>query len=244
MSIAALVVALAAGVVMGMFGAGGSILVVPMLVHVAAVDPRTATTASLVVVGVTSLITCALDFGRVRIKIAAAFALAGIPGAYVGSLVSQRLEPTTLMLLFASAMIMMALTMLRQRRFDASQEPSVSKIIPVAFGIGILTGTVGVGGGLLIVPSLLVFGGVTMADAIGTSLVIITINCVSGLVARSPDLFAVPWGITLLFTLASVVGSLLGLAIAKRMSVMGLRRAFAVFVLGLGLFELAMNLPV
>jgi len=246
MSIVALIISFATGILMGMFGSGGSILIIPILVHLAGLDPRTATTASLVVVGLTSLIACVQHAisGGVRMKVAGAFALAGIPGAYIGSRAMGTLSPTMLMLFFACFMIVMALLMLRQRRFEPAPEPSPAKIIPIGLGIGVLTGVIGVGGGLLVVPSLLVFGGVTMADAIGTSLVIITINCVSGLRGRLPGSNTIPWDITLGYALAAVAGTFIGHAIAKRMSVAGLHRSFAIFVLVVGLFELANNLPV
>ncbi len=235
----ALALAVAVGVVLGLLGAGGSILTVPILMFFAHVGAKSAVISSLVVVGTTSLV-AALQHrrkGTVRFRVALSFAATGIPGAVLGGWLSRPLAPRTIQLAFAGVMVASALGMLF-RRDRASGEASAEArgfspgALGVGFFVGLLTGVVGAGGGFLIVPALVLLAGVPMGDAVGTSLVVIAFNCAAGLLGKWGSA-PVDWPLTLGFTACAVGGSFLGLGLTGRVSATGLRRAFALLVLGI-----------
>jgi len=107
-------------------------------------------------------------------------------------------------------------------------------ILLVGAGVGVITGLVGIGGGFLYVPALVLLGGVAMKQAVGTSLVLIVISCMSGLVTYVLHRVALPWQATLLFTGIAIVGVLVGSRLVKSVSTTALRRGFAVFLLVMG----------
>ena len=158
---------------------------------------------------------------------------ASLPAATLGALASRRLDGGVLMLLFATVMAASALAMLFRKGDGASGRPLVVwKMLPVGFGVGLVTGVVGAGGGFLIVPALVVFGGLAMQEAVGTSLVAITLNCAAGLVGKLGSA-PVDWTLTLAFAAVAVGGSFLGFLVGRRVSPAGLRRVFAWFVLAI-----------
>jgi hypothetical protein len=106
--------------------------------------------------------------------------------------------------------------------------------------VGLLTGIVGVGGGFLIVPALVIWGGVAMTAAIGTSLLVIALNCATGLAGYAGRI-AVPWGDAGAFIAVAVVFALAGTALAGRVPAARLRHGFAVFLLAIGAFVLYRN---
>jgi uncharacterized membrane protein YfcA len=109
-------------------------------------------------------------------------------------------------------------------------------------GVGFLTGFLGVGGGFLVVPALIFLLGMEMRDAVGSSLVVITLNSAAGVAGHLND-GAFPWGPILFFVLAGIMGLLVGLQVTRRISATRLRQAFAGFVFALGVTLLAINLP-
>jgi uncharacterized membrane protein YfcA len=228
----ALGLATAVGVVLGLLGAGGSILGVPILIFFAHVDPRSAVVASLVIVGATSLV-AALQHarsGRVRLSVALWFAATGMPAAWLGGRISRGLTPRLTMFVFAGVMVASALGMLFRSERPPAERQALGQMLAVGFGVGLVTGFVGAGGGFLIVPALVLFAGVPMRDAVGTSLVTIALNCTAGLAGKW-DSAPVDWRLTLSFTACAVAGSFIGLALSKRVSAQSLRRTFAVLVL-------------
>jgi uncharacterized membrane protein YfcA len=237
----ALALALCVGIVLGLLGAGGSILTVPILIFFAHVGPKSAVISSLVVVGTTILVAAIQHRrkGRVRLRVAISFALTGIPGALLGGWLSRPLSPDTIRLLFAGVMVASAIGMLFRREGKQSAEPPRRGFSPAAvaigFFVGVLTGVVGAGGGFLIVPALVLLAGVPMGDAVGTSLVVITLNCVAGLAGKWGSA-PVDWRFTLEFTACAVGGSFLGLGLTGRVSPRMLRRVFALLVLGIAVF--------
>lgn len=230
----ALALATGVGLVLGLLGAGGSILTVPILIFFAKMDPRAAVVSSLVVVGVTSLVAAVQHAvqGRVRLTTALLFASAGIPGAYLGALLSRPLPARTVQLVFSAVMVLSALAMLFRRERAARGTRSTAGVLAVGFAVGMITGVVGAGGGFLIVPALVMFASVPMHDAVGTSLVTITLNCAAGLAGKW-GAAPVDWPLTLAFTACAVAGSFAGLALSRRVSAAGLRRAFALLVLAI-----------
>jgi uncharacterized protein len=230
----ALIPAVFVGVVLGMLGAGGSILTVPILIFIARVDARSATVTSLVVVGVTSAIAAVQHWraGRSRPKVALLFALAGAPGAIAGAWLSRQLTPRATMLIFSAVMVVSALGMLFRRERETPHERSAPGIAAVGLMVGAITGVVGAGGGFLIVPGLVLFAGVPITHAVGTSLITITLNCAVSLAGKWGSA-PVDWRFTLAFTAVCVAGSFAGLALSKRVQAATLRRAFAALVLAI-----------
>lgn len=248
---ATLGLALLVGVSLGLLGGGGSILTVPILTAVAGVDPRAAIASSLLVVGVTSAVSFVQHAraGRVRWRIGGLFGAAGAVGAVLGGLVGAQLPSTLLMLLLAATMVAAAIAMLRRRASadeSARPRPRTALILLPGAAVGVLAGLVGAGGGFLIVPALAVLAGLPMAAAVGTSLMVIAMQTLVGLVAQ-PALADVPWQLILPFTALAVVGSAIGTALTGRIRDRVLRRAFAALILlvaaGLTAQQLLVLLP-
>jgi uncharacterized membrane protein YfcA len=236
----------AIGLSLGLIGGGGSIITVPVLVYVLKVEAHEAVGMSLAVVGVTSLIGVALHHRRstVEMRTGTLFGLSGVLGAYFGSRLTYLLSPAALLLSFAGLMFFIALLMLIKRRGDQDQvarkERSTTKVVIAGLLVGVLTGFLGVGGGFLIVPALLLFGGLTMKEAIGTSLLVIAMNCASGLLGHlSYGGFDV--GLSALVTAFAAAGTLVGTLLSHKISPAHLRNAFALFVIAVALFLVAKN---
>jgi len=250
--IIALTLALLVGVSLGLMGGGGSILTVPILTYVLDMPPHEAIAASLFIVGVTSIAGMASHAraGRVRWKTGAVFGLAGMAGAFAGGILGGFISGTLLMVLFAVMMTLTALAMIRGRRPTASDtaQGSTTTTLPLArvlgdgFLVGIATGLVGAGGGFLIVPALNLLGGLPMTVAVGTSLLVIVMKSFAGFAGY---LFSthIDWPVVLTFTAIAIAGSFLGTLIAGRIPERALRKAFGFFVLAMGVFVLAQELP-
>lgn len=226
-----LLAAIAIGISLGLLGGGGSILTVPALVYWAGLPPFEATSSSLVVVGLTS-VSAALQHarrGHLRFRAALLLAATGIPGSFAGSILSRRIPETTLLLLFACVMIAAGLAMVFRPAWQTAARGSTRRVLAAGIGVGVMTGFFGVGGGFLVVPTLVLFAGVPMIDAVGTSVAVIAFNCAAGFAGR----FSAPihWIATLEFTLVAIAGSFLGAFLVPRIPVTGLRWAFGVFVL-------------
>ncbi|XPP27489.1 MAG: sulfite exporter TauE/SafE family protein [Leucobacter sp.] len=244
----ALALAALVGVSLGLLGGGGSILTVPILTYVLGMEPREAIAASLFIVGATSAVSMIghARAGRVRWKTGAFFGIAGMAGAFAGGLLGGLIPGAVLMILFAVMMIVTATAMIRGRKDRAAsaaehQRPIV-RILIDGFLVGIATGLVGAGGGFLIVPALNLLGGLPMAIAVGTSLLVIAMKSFAGL---GGYLFSVHlhWPIVLAFTATAVAGSFAGVALAGRLPERALRKSFGVFVLVMGAFVLVQEVP-
>ena len=238
------------GLSLGLIGGGGSIITVPVLVYVIGVEAHEAVGMSLAVVGATSLVGSFLHYrrGGVQLKTGLIFGAAGIVGALLGSPLTLLLSPSTLMLTFAMFMLVVAALMLRRKASDervetAEKALSVWKALVAGLGVGILTGFLGVGDGFLIVPALVMFGGLGMKDAIGTSLFVIFLNCVAGLVGHASQNHF-DWNLIALVTVLAVTGTIFGTLLSHRVASKKLQKGFALFVLGVGVFLVAKNYPV
>ena len=239
------------GVVLGTLGGGGSILTVPILVYVAGYDPKEAIGMSLAVVGVTSAVGAIghRQLGNVRLRRAAIFAASGVAGTLAGTRLATLLSGPAQLALFAVVMLLAAGFMLRGSRepagagaATAAAPPHRHVLLTALDGvvIGVLTGLVGVGGGFLIVPALVVLGRLPMHHAVGTSLAVIAINALTGFVGYL-DQITVDWGFMVGFTACAVAGILAGSRLAGRVPARTLRRAFAIFLLLMGSFMLYRN---
>lgn len=238
------------GLSLGLIGGGGSIITVPVLVYVLGVEAHEAVGMSLAVVGATSLVGAVLHYrrGTVQLKTGLMFGAAGIVGALVGSPLTRLLSPSALMMTFATLMLVVAVLMLRRNSNDFKVESdeqvlSVWKALLAGFGVGVLTGFLGVGGGFLIVPALMMFGGLGMKEAIGTSLFVIFLNCIAGLIGHaSQNNF--DWNLTALVTILAVAGTIFGTLLSHRVAANKLQKGFAVFVLAVAIFLMAKNYTV
>lgn len=233
------------GLSLGFIGGGGSIITVPVLVYVLGVPAHRAIGMSLAVVGSTALVGALLHHRRdaVAWRTGSLFAASGIASAFLGSKLTRLVSPAVLLLLFAGLMLVVATVMLA-RKPPADDEPlhapSLPREILAGLGVGFLTGFLGVGGGFLIVPALVLFGGLAMKEAIGTSLFVIAVNCASGLLGHLSAGDA-DWRLTLMVAALAVTGALAGTALSHRFHPTHLRRIFAWFVVAVALFLIARN---
>ncbi len=243
----AIVLAVGVGVSLGLLGGGGSILAVPLLVFVAGMDTKEAIATSLLVVGVTSaaaLVPHARS-GRVRWRTGLLFGVAGMVGAYAGGRLAAFLPGTVLLVAFALMMLATAVAMIRGRRAvperPAHAELPVGRVLLDGVVVGLVTGLVGAGGGFLVVPALVLLGGLPMGVAVGTSLLVISMKSFAGLAGYLASV-QIDWSMALAVTGAAVIGSVLGSTLSGRVPQETLRKAFGWFVVVMGVFVLAQSL--
>jgi uncharacterized membrane protein YfcA len=236
------------GLSLGMLGGGGSILTVPALVYVLGQDPHAAVSASLVVVGLNAATGAWLHqrAGNVRLRPALLFGGAGLLAALGGARLSTLLSGPVLLSLFALLMLSVAAMMLHGAAaapLAISDAPLVWwKVLLGGTAVGFLTGFLGVGGGFLIVPALVLLLGMSMREAVGSSLVVIAINSAAGLQGHVGER-GVSWLIVALLLAGGLPGLLLGSRLAQRLPIARLRQGFAVLVVVLGVALLAINIP-
>lgn len=226
------------GLALGIFGGGGSILAVPVLVLVTHLAPAGAVGTSLAMVGTTSLIASYAHHrqGLVKPKLALLFGLSGVVTAFLGAKLTALVSGTVIMHAFAALMLVVGIGMLFGKGRIASAPrgvPSVTASVLAGAGVGLITGFLGVGGGFLVVPALIAFAGLDMREAVGTSLLVIAINSAAGFVGHvgSGQLDA---GLIAALTLAAVAGALVGERLARHVSTIKLRRGFGLVVVAVG----------
>ncbi len=270
----ALLLAVAAGALIGLslgaLGGGGSILAVPVLVYLFDQSASQATSGSLVVVGVTSLIgaVAAHRAGNVLLGRGLVFGLVAIGGAVAGAEASTRVSEDVLLGAFAALMLLVGGTLawrqLRHGRRDdfrhvarpalddpiitfsptfACQCPQAIKVLVTASVVGALTGFLGVGGGFLVVPALLLALALPMEYAAGTSLVVITITSAAALVVRAGSGAQPDWTSVAVLTATSAAAAVAGARLADRVETDRLQAGFAVLVLGVALYTAAQAVP-
>jgi uncharacterized membrane protein YfcA len=248
------------GVVLGGLGGGGGVLTVPALVYLLGQPAPDATTSSVVIVGISAVagVLARNRSGSVDWRTAFVFGIAGVPAALLGTLLHRAVAEPVLLLSFAATTLVAAALMLAgpPRPDPEEDQPSetaaprdgshsalaarprrrVRRAVPVVgcgVTVGFLTGFLGVGGGFLVVPALVIALRMPMVLAIGTSLAIITINAVASFVPRVA-VADLDWAVLLPFTLAAVLGTILGKRVGDRLSGSTLRRAFAVLLILVG----------
>lgn len=242
--------ALAVGISLGLLGGGGSILTVPLLVYLAGVEPKQAIAMSLFVVAATALagVLPHARAGRVRWRTALLFGAAGMAGAYLGGRLGAYIPGGVLLVAFAVMMVVTALAMLRHRPAPAegaghaSGERPILRILAEGVTVGLVTGLVGAGGGFLVVPALVLLGGLSMPVAVGTSLVVIAMKSAAGLAGYLYSV-SLDWPLTLAVTAVAVVGGFAGSRLAGRIDPQRLRAAFGWFVLVMAVFVLTAQAP-
>jgi uncharacterized protein len=257
------------GLSLGALGGGGSILAVPVLIHLLDQSPAQATTGSLVVVATTALTgaIAAARGGHVMLGRGVVFGLVAVGGAVLGAKASAHVGEDVLLASFAALMLLVGATMaVRQLRHvhhgpqhaarPALDDPIISfsptfacacpralKVLVTATSVGLLTGFLGVGGGFLVVPALLLGLALPLPYAVGTSLVVITITSVTALAVRAGIGTAPDWGVVLALTLASAGAAVLGARIAARTDTRRLSAAFTVLVLAVAAYTAVRAVP-
>lgn len=233
----ALILAGVVGLSLGLLGAGGSILAVPILRYAAGLTARQAVATSLATVGSVALVGALMAWkeGRLRIKSALQFSMLASVGTFVGVQVANRLPDKLQMALFLVVLVGALFAMKRQA--PATLNPGRAKTVGQALGVGVLTGLVGVGGGFLIVPALVSIYGLPMKEATGTSLAVIAITSFIGMVSYSQSM-TLDWSFTLQFVGSSLVGLFVGLSLGSKVESDTTERIFFTALLCVGVYTL------
>ncbi len=240
------------GISLGLIGGGGSILTVPILVYLFKINPDTATSYSLFIVGITALVGSYrhFKFGNLKIRPALLFTvpsiislllvrkllLPRIPDSlfFVGN--TEITKALLIMVVFAILMIAASLSMIKKSNKEPAEilYSQMDRLILIGFLVGIVTGFLGAGGGFLIIPALLFFGDLPMKQAVGTSLLIIALN---SLIGFGGDVIAgveLDYMLLLTITAIAIVGMFIGTLLSKRIDGATLKPAFGWFVLVMG----------
>lgn len=237
------------GLSLGLLGGGGSILTVPILVYVLKMDPKISIALSLAIVGTTSLFGV---FGHyknenVDLRIASVFAPVAMGGTFLGAKLSQFVSGQIQLLMFAIIMIVASFFMLKGRKENKDEDDCIDKkklnyllIGLEGLVVGVVTGLVGVGGGFLIVPALVLLGGVSMKKAVGTSLLIISLKSFAGFFGYI-GIVEIPWMFLSKFTFFSIIGIFVGSYLVRFVSQSSLKKVFAIFLIIMGFFILYKN---
>ena len=246
MSPLGIVLALVVGVVLGMLGGGGSILTVPIFVYVLHYDPKSAIAMSLPVVGLVSLIGVFGHWraGRVAMRTAVAFGLVAMLGSLAGTRVAALVTGTMQLAIFGLVMLAAAVFMFRSaaapESVDAQAGMRLLVLAPVGFAVGVLTGLVGIGGGFMIVPALVLLARIPMKQAVGTSLLVIAMNAFAAF-AGYLGRIAMDWPVMALFAALAIAGIVFGSWLVRFVPQQALKRAFAVLLVLMGSWILYNN---
>jgi uncharacterized membrane protein YfcA len=242
--------ALLVGLVLGLLGSGGSILTVPVLVYLVGVPNKLAIAESLGIVTLISLVG-AIPFAyrqKVDWRSVVLFGVPGMAGAYLGAYLSKFMPGALQLAIFAGVMLLAAYMMLRRPAPSKDDEHTARaywKVMLDGLVVGVLTGIVGVGGGFLIVPALVLLGGLPMHLAIGTSLCIIALKSISGFIKYIDVMnaagFSIHWDLVFLFGAIGIVGSFIGGKIGAYVPQDRLKKGFAVFLVLMGVVILYQN---
>jgi uncharacterized membrane protein YfcA len=239
------------GVSLGLLGSGGSILTVPVLVYLIGQDEKVAIAGSLFCVGSIAL-AGSLQYVRAKLidwRNVLVFGVPGMFGTYFGALIAAYVSGIVQLALFALVMLLASYMMLRPVKLtDKPHEPRETwKIASDGLVVGVITGFVGVGGGFLIVPALVLLGGLAIHSAVATSLVIIALKSFSGFYKYIEVLddqnLELDWPTLMLVTVLGIIGSYGGAMIAGRMPQDKLKKGFGYFLILMGIYILARSGP-
>lgn len=245
--------ALIVGLVLGLIGGGGSILTVPLLVYLLGYNPVVATAYSLFVVGTSSMVGTYQKHkkGLVDFKTGLAFSFPSFVAVYLSRRYLVPGIPETIfsigdyeiskgmgiMIFFAIIMLLASISMIRKGKDEeeVSKSQPYYKTFVQGLIIGTITGVIGAGGGFLYVPALVLWANIPMKKAVGTSLIIVTINSLIGFMGDVQTL-DIEWGFLLIFTLISILGIILGVFSSKFVSGPKLKKSFGFFVLIMAIY--------
>lgn len=272
MEILGLIFGAVVGLSLGLTGGGGAIFAVPLLVFGLAVQPREAVAISLAAVGSTSFVGFLHRWrlGEVELRTGLLFAIAGMIGAPVGTWISSLIPEAILLLAFGGLMVIVALRLWQQAAHpilppaacslaeqqdgptcqrDASGALILNSrcavlLLIVGMLTGMLSGLFGVGGGFVIVPALVLFSGMSIHRAVGTSLMVIALVSVSGVAAQAWSGQVIDPVVTSLFVAGGIAGLFAGQRIGRRLSGPTLQKVFVVAILAVAVFVIVRNLGV
>ena len=235
------------GLSLGLMGGGGSLLTVPALVYLVGQTPQAAVTTSLAIVGANSLLGASFHRtqGTLNWKVALTFGSVGMLVAYLAAGLSKMLPEAVLLIAFALIMFLVGGLMIMHRKSKSAEIPAprpLPIVIASGAGVGFMTGILGVGGGFLIVPALVMLVGLPMQMAVGTSLIVIAMNSLAGFLGHAGD-GSFDLTLTAIFTVAGLIGTFSGARLSKRLPAEKLQKIFAWFVIALASFLLYDNLP-
>lgn len=245
---------LVVGFSLGLTGGGGSIFAVPLLMYGLGMPLKEAVGVSLAAVGSTSLLGALgrLRTGELQIVAGVVFALVGMAGTPLGVWLHGQLPETLLLVMFAALMLVIAFRMAWVTRAVGrvpvtvqSEYPSWLRWLTLAgsgLAVGILSGMFGVGGGFLIVPALVLVGGMEMHRATATSLLVIALISLGGVISHLSAGRPLSWDVTAAFVLGGAGGLALAIPLARRLSGIALRRIFAAVIVAVALFILFQTL--
>lgn len=252
--------ALLIGLVLGLVGGGGSILTVPILVYILAIEPVMATAYSLFVVGTAAAVGAFrnLQKGLVDLRTGIVFAIPAFIAVYIarrflipaipdelGTLCEFVLtKDIAIMVFFALLMLVAAVSMIRSRTDYSNDEAIIYNypmIVTEGLVVGLLTGMVGAGGGFLIIPALVLFAKLPMKKAVGTSLLIVTFKSLIGFIGDVQNL-TIDWKFLLSFTSLAVVGILIGIYLSQYVEGKKLKKGFGWFVMTMAVYILLKEL--
>lgn len=250
-----LVAAVFMGLTLGVMGGGGAILTVPILVYFFNINPVLASAYSLFIVGCTALVGGTRYFlkGEVELKTGLIFATPGFLGVYLSRAVIVPMlpdpvlklgafvvsKPILIMSAFSVIMLLAASSMIRpkknaQTKTGTSEGSKLIMILIQGLGVGLIAGFVGAGGGFLIIPALVVLVGLPMRKAVGTSLMIISVNSLFGFIGDLQRQALIDWKLLILVSSLSLVGMLVGVSVSHKINEASLKKAFGFFVLLMG----------
>jgi len=249
MSIAIVFAGLATGLLLGILGSGGSIITLPALVYLLDVAPKPAIAMSLGIVGLTASIATVHHFikGNVNVPVALVFSIFGAMGTYGGARLGVLMPETLQLGLFAVIMYLAAYQMLKNApavavparvQSDGTTSSGNETLSGRRLGhiaghgivVGMLTGMVGVGGGFLIVPSLVLLSNIPMKQAIGTSLAIIAVKSFAGFAGYAGSI-AIDYTLMATFVAVAITGGVAGGYLCQYISARLLKKSFAVFLM-------------
>src|ERR1700753_3604677 len=239
------------GFSLGLVGGGGSVLAVPLMVYVVGVpEPHIAIGSSAIAVATNAAVNLFNHArgGTVIWAVAGVFAAAGIIGAFCGSLLGKMIDGQKLLALFALVMLVIAMLMLKTRaRVGATDVKMSMSNLPAILSLGLATGSLsgffGIGGGFLIVPALMLATGMSIMNAVSSSLVAVTaFGTTTALSYAASGL--VSWGLAALFVVGGIAGGLAGTRLARHLSERrgALNTVFAAVIIAIAIYMLARNL--
>ena len=244
--------ALFVGITLGLIGSGGSILTVPILVYLFHINPSLATSYSLFIVGIAALLGSYKHYLLGNLKIDAALNF-GLPSIIVVLFTRNVLLPIIpdnlftignlivsksilLMLVFALLMIAASLSMIVSKNYSNQNIINKKRLILVGLLVGFVTGLLGAGGGFLIIPALIFFAGLSMKQAVGTSLFIIAINSLIGFTGDILNGISINTNLLSIFSLLAITGIFFGTYLSKKIDGNKLKPIFGWFVLVMGFY--------
>lgn len=242
------------GISLGFIGAGGSILCVPVMVYLFSIKPMEASSYSLFIVGMSSAVGVFTNSRKrlVQFNIALTMGLFSIAGVFVTRSLIMPAIPSNLgtvghyaikksfasMVLFALLMLCASYSMTRDAvmknsRQENGKQKNIIKLSLCGIAIGFTAGLSGIGGGFLLIPSLVLFAGLPMKEAVATSLLIITMNCIIGFVTDANH-FSFDWNFLLKLTAFAVLGIVTGIFLSRKMQSLDLKKIFGWLVMVIG----------